>query len=302
MKLTTNEIAFLGNFFEGITDISLFSNINEILKGTEEKTLAEKGIYKDGKLTEQAKEILEIVAKAKKCTRLILKDSFFVVEKYAYKVNDKIVLAENDHGSFLFSSTDHFEKMLNEISEFVGKANIKTADIEITMTADEMLVFLAMVDIYRKNALLAYVGQETSTTDISFDEIIKQLNQPSPNSLVQMIRTNYNYMVPPAENIKVILEKLIKKNCAVFNNGYALTSEYAIFAKSFLIPETIAVIESFNLNDNNETVVAGQLFVSAGIRDMASFIFNMDEIEISSVSGSQMLQIVEHFLKCPEII
>ncbi|KJS21670.1 MAG: hypothetical protein VR72_09235 [Clostridiaceae bacterium BRH_c20a] len=302
MKLTTREIAFLAKDFPKKTDISLFANINEPLDGSEERNLTDKGIYKDGKLTGEAKKILEIVANAKRCTRLILRDGLIYVEKYTYKVDDKIVMAENDAGEMVFSIPDNFNKTIYEVSEFIGMSKIKTADIEILLSADEMLVILAMVDIYRKKVLLTYQGQGISGETITLADISKQLEKPAPNSLVQMLKKNYKYTEPEEGKVKEIMESLIAKECAISEDGYVLTSEYAIFAKNFLIPETIIMIENFNLNKNNEMVVAGGLGVCAGIKDNLTFIFGINEIELTSASGFQMLQMIENFLKCPEII
>jgi len=301
MKLTTSEVAFLAKYFDKISTISLFANIGETLNGTEEKSLTEKGILKDGKLVSEANEILGIIAHAKNCTRLILRDSFFVVEKYTYKVEDKIVLTENEDGNFLFSLPDNLDSTISELSEFVGKSKIRSSNIETLFTSEEMLTLLAIVDIYRKNALLNYVGQGDTKEEIPFIEIAKHLLSPSKNSLLQMISNNYKYSIPLAEKILDILENLIKKGCVVYRNGYTLTREYAIFAKGFLIPETVVMIETFSLSENDEVMVSGALCVCAGIRDIISFIFDEDEIEIASISGSQLLQLIENFLKCPDI-
>ncbi|KJS84865.1 MAG: hypothetical protein JM58_10110 [Peptococcaceae bacterium BICA1-8] len=302
MKLTTKEITFLAKDFPKRTEISLFANINEALDGTEEKSLEEKGIYKGGTLTGEAKEILEIAANAKKCTRLILRDGFIYVEKYTYKVDDKIVMAENDGGEMLFSIPKNFNDTIYEISEYIGMSRIKTADIEVLLSNDEMLVLLAMVDIYRQKALLTYQGQEILGDTLTLTDISKQLEKPTPNSLVQMLKKNYKYTGPRKDKVKEIMESLIAKECAIFQDGYLLTREYAIFAKNFLIPETIIMIENFNLNKNNEMMVAGGLGVCAGIKDNLTFVFGNNEIELASVSGFQMLQMIESFLKCPDII
>ena len=301
MKLTTKEISFIAKDFDKKSQVSLFANVQEAVSGAEEKSLTAKGIYKDGKLTKKAREILEIVASAKKCTRLILKDSFIFIEKYTYKANNKLALVENDGGDMIFSMTDNLPKTVEQISEFTGKSIFKSSGVEILLSADELLIFLAMIDIYRRNAMLAYVGHGVEKAVVSLNEIMKQINDPSPNSLVKLFKQNYNYPIPQVENAKVILKKLTRKDFVTFNNGYELISDYAVFAKSFLVPETIIMIDTFNVNEKDEVIVAGGICITAGLRNIASFIMGNDGIDMSSLSGSQLLQMVENFLKCPDI-
>ena len=59
--------------------------------------------------------------------------------------------------------------------------------------------------------------------------------------------------------------------------------------------------ETFSLGEHNEIMVSGVLCVCVGIRDIICFIFDKEEIEITSLSSSQMLQLIENFLKCPDI-
>lgn len=300
IKLTPKEISFLSQMFSEKNQIGLFTNIKVPVDGTEQKSLEEKGIYTGGRLPDTVKEILKIAAKPRRCTRLILKSSSYIVEKYAYKADEKTVLAENDGGEMIFSVPDNFNKTIIELSEFTGMSNIKTTGIEVLLSADEALVLLAMIDISRKNALLSYAGQDTPDV-ITFKEIRQQLDTPAKNSLVKMLVNNYNYTLPKIENTKKLLESLVEKNIAELRNGYVLARDYAILGFSFLVPNTLAIIETFNANEGNQLATAGVLCVSAGLHDVLSFIFSEDEIEISTITGSYMLKVIENFLKCPDI-
>lgn len=300
MKLSTQEIAFLSRYYTEKTQLSLFANLNTSLDGTEEKSLAEKGVLKDGILSPKAKEILDILAVARRSSRIVLKDSSCVVEKYAYRIDDEIVLVENDSGDLLFSIPQDLSKTISEISEFTGMSRIKTANAEALLPSEELVVLLSMVDLFRKNALNSYLDNSKIKPDVQFLDIVKQLDQPMPNSIVQMLKKNYNYSVPNAERTKDILEKLIERNYVINKKGYELNDEYAVFASNFLIPETIVMMEMFNLNMKDEVVGASALCVCAGIKDIVAFIFSSDEIELSSISGMQLLQMTENFLSCPD--
>lgn len=311
MKLTLNEISFLATKFEEKSELSLFSNIKKELLGSEEKSLEQKSILKNGNLESSAKEILDIVATPQRCSRVIVKDNFCVVEKYSYKSDEMLVLAENDNGDFSLEAIDNkgtkLQKVISEISEFSGKSKLKNTGIECLLSSDEMLVLLAIIDLYRKNTLLQYAGSkkdsafDVSQESVSLEDIVSQLKSPSPNSLLKMIVANYNYKVPEADNVSAHLENLINKACVEKNKEYSLKGEYINFAKSLLIPETLILLESFNLLDGGEVMVTGALCVCAGVRDIASFIFAPDVIELSAISGSQLLQMVENFMNCPDL-
>lgn len=301
MKLSTKEIAYLSAIYMKKTQLSLFANINNPLDGTEEKSLAEKGVYKDGALSQAAKEVLDIVAGARICSRIVLKDSFCVVEKYAYRADEKVVLVENDAGDLLFSVPQSLSQTMSELSEFIGISRIKSVNMEALLAPEEMMVLLAMVDLYRRNAFGSYMNSLKTKAEVQFSDIVKQLDQPMPNSLVQMLKNNYHYTVPHSERTKEILEKLIGERYIINNKAYELTDVYAAFASNFLIPETIVMMETYNLNMNDEVVSASALCVCAGIKDIASFIFSKDEVELTSISGMQLLQMTENFLSCPDI-
>jgi hypothetical protein len=203
MKLTKNEISFLSNKILEKNKIGLFSNVNYDLDGTEEETLILKKIYKDGKISEQEYEILKIVAKPEKCSRLILKDKEFLVEKYGYKSQNTLVLAENDNGDMIFDIHNNLDNTIMELSEFVGMSNIKTSDIDVSLSDDEMLVLLTIIDIYRKKTMHSYWGQEVESK-IDFDEIKTILENPIQNGLLKMIVNNYNYLVRKFDILKTI--------------------------------------------------------------------------------------------------
>ncbi|MFA9424643.1 MAG: hypothetical protein ACERLG_13770 [Sedimentibacter sp.] len=301
MKLTKNEISFLSNQILENNKIGFFSNVNYNSDGTEESTLKQKGIYKDGKISAKDYEILKIVAKPERCTRFILKDKEFLVEKYAYKSANTLILAENDNGDMIFDIPDNFNTTIIELSEFTGMSNIKTSDIDVLLLDDEMLVLLAIVDIYRKKTMYSYWGQEIEYI-ISLAEIREMIDNPIQNGLLKMIINNYNYAVPKAEIIENILERLVDKKIIESKNGYALSKGYEAFATGFLIPQTVVMLETFNINEKEEIAIAGMLCVSAGLHDVVSFVFMDGEIQITSMTGSYMLEIVESFLKCPDIL
>jgi hypothetical protein len=62
------------------------------------------------------------------------------------------------------------------------------------------------------------------------------------------------------------------------------------------------MLETFNMDDKEIIATAGVLCISAGIHDVVSFIFMEGEIQITSITGSYMLRIIENFLNCPDVL
>lgn len=302
MNLTPKEIAYLLPSFIDRTALSLFSNISAKPDGTEHETLTQKGIIKGNEYSKEALEILMHIAKPTRCGRLIAKNEFFVIEKYTYWNAGRIVLAENRNGEFAFSKIEKFNDVLINLSEFFSLSNIKTSDVSISVKIDEMLVLLAIIDIYRKNTLLNYAGKTNEAETVSLQEITSELSNGFENGLVKVIIKNYGYKTPDLNEIPDILATLITKNCLVFENGYKLTTNFAQLATSFLKLESVLLYDAFEIMPDGNIPVDGGIFVVAGIHDIVSFAFDEESIELTSVSAYQMLTIIEKVLSCPELV
>ena len=301
MRLTKNELSYLGKIYQNKNPLALFSSINATLRGDEENTLEKKGVLKGGKPTQEAQKLLGVAAVPQRCTRLVLKDGSYFIEKYAYKTKDGYALAENDGGDVLFSPKQQLEEVLFQLSQWVGISDFRTFDMEVTLPNDELLVFLAIADIRREIELLSYLGKETENI-ISFAQIRGQLEKPKPGGLTSILTGHYNFSVPEADDTKKILERLTAKKITAFQTGYSLVDSYEEFARNFLIPQAVVMLEAFNLTEKNEIAGAGVLCVWAGMREIISIVFREGAVEIASISGRQLLKMMEDFLNCPDVI
>lgn len=301
MRLTKKELSFLAKTFSTSNPLSLFSSIKAPLQGDEQNTLEKKGVLAGGKPTQEAHKLLGTVANPRRCTRLVLKDGSYFIEKYAYKADEGFALAENSGGEIIFSPLQKLDEAMFQLSQWVGMSDLKTFDLGTILPSGELLVLLAMVDIRRANVLLSYLGREAKS-EISFAQIRQQLDKPEPGSLTRILTGNYNYSVPKIEDTKGILDQLTTKKIVAFNAGYSLLGQYEEFAKSFLIPQSVVMLETFNLTEKNEIAGAGVLCVCAGMREIVSIVFREGEAEIASISGRQLLKMMENFLNCPDVL
>ena len=296
-------MSFLAKIFSNSNPLSLFSSIDTAtaLKGDEQNTLEEKGVLAGGKLTQEADKLLSAAENPRRCTRLVLKDGSYFIEKYVYKSGDAYTLAENDGGEVLLSPQEKLDEALFQLSQWIGMSDLKTFDLNTVLSADELLVLLAIVDIRRADVLLSYLGRETQK-EISFAQIRQQLDKPERGSLTRILTGNYNYSIPKIEDTKAILDQLTTKKITIFNEGYSLLGSYEEFAEKFLIPQTVVMLEAFNLTERNEIAGAGVLCVCAGMREIVCIVFKEGAVEFASISGRQLLKMMEDFLNCPDVL
>lgn len=305
MRLTKNELSFLSKMYENANPLNLFSSAGASLQGDEEKLLEQKGILKGGKPTPEAENMFRLAADPQRCTRLVLKDGAYLVEKYAYRTEKDYVLVENDGGEVLFSSMAKMDEVLFQLSQWVGVSDFKTFDLNETLSNDELILFLAMVDIRREKELMSYLGQETEP-DIPFTRIREQLESPRPGSMTRILTGNYNYSAPSTGDTKAVLDRLIAANIAEFHAGkpqagYSFVGPFEEFAGKFLIPQVVIMLETFNHTEGPELAGAGVLCLWAGMREIVSLVFREGATEITSISGRQLLKMMEDFLNCPDV-
>lgn len=287
MRLTTKEITYLKNLFPKGNKLGLFVNINDTPLGGEKESLEIKGILSGGLLTPEGEKSLTPISAPERCTRLILNDGICMVEKYSYRLGADVVLAENDGGEMLFSSPEDFSDTVMEISEFVGLSSIKSMDFEANLNADEAVVFFAMMDVYRRRAILGYLGEKTEEPPL-LEAVKNQINGPDQNSLVKTLIANYGFEVPSAEKIQPILNKLAENNLE-------------ILSANFLIPESYIMLETFNLGEKEDIYSMGMLCICAGVKNILAVSFLEDGLEILTINGLQLIKIIEDFLGCPKL-
>ncbi|WP_276661713.1 hypothetical protein [Syntrophomonas wolfei] len=61
------------------------------------------------------------------------------------------------------------------------------------------------------------------------------------------------------------------------------------------------MLETFNHTEGQELAGAGVLCLWAGMREIVSLVFQEEATEITSISGRQLLKMMEDFLNCPDV-
>lgn len=298
MKLTKNELVYLADFYPQASSISLLSTVKVEKNGREEDTLNKKGILIDGVITKEAKELLDVVAGANHASRLVVRDALTYLEKYTYRVGETIVVVENEGSEMDFSILEDLGAIGFDVSQYVGLSSRKTTGIEVNFSVEETMAFFALVDIYREYSLKSYLGEDVPDA-VSLKAMKEHIEKTGDSSLVDLFRVNFGYQ--PPTSLDKIMENLIKKECVTKDKDYRLAGEYALFAKSFLVPSTMILIESFSIGSDQALLVGGGLGLVAGVCDQCFILADQEEAEVKAVAGLEMVQTLEGFLLCPEL-
>lgn len=298
MKLTKNELVYLADFYPEASSISLLSTIKVEKNGKEEDSLKDKGILDGGKLTKEAKAVLDVIAAANHASRLIVRDSLTYLETYTYRVGEAIAVVENEGAEMEVSLLEDLKTIGFKVSQYVGLSSRKTTGIEMEFSGEEAIAFFGIVDLYREYSLKSYLAGDVPDA-ISLKAIKDHMGQKGDSSLVDLLRVNLGYKEPGS--LEKTIDSLIEKGCVTKDKDYRLAGEYALFAKSFLIPSTMILMESFSIGSDKELLIGGGLGLVAGVCDQCILLADQNEVELKAVAGLEMVQTLEGFLLCPEL-
>jgi hypothetical protein len=299
MKLSLNEISYISSKLEKVSDISLFANVSAVENGTEEISLLEKGVMDEGILMPQSKDMIDLVATAKSCARVILRDPLFVIEKYSYRRGDEYALVENDGGDMVFSAVSGFSGVKDSLRSFIGESEFRTADVDMKLRSSHFITYMALIDHHRFSSMKEYMGDGPlyGATDKS---LLDEMNKPRPNSLAHMMVKQYGFKLPTIDEIKASIGVLEEMGCVVTKDGVLLSGDHALMAGGVLIPEWLLMMESVRVDEKDELSAASGLCISAGVRDSILLTFTGEEVEVSTVSTAELLDLVEAYMMCPE--
>ena len=295
MILKTNECMYISKLIGDSSSLSLFNSLNVSLDGTEEESLIKKEILRDGKLTKESLDILEIVSKSEKSSKMILNDQNYIIEKYSYMFNDKKVLVENVDGELNFSEFDEFTDISEELSEFFGISILKNTDININIKIDELVVLLSLIDIYRQNELIKIARFDAELVELNKENLISEIKEPLGTSISKLIQSKYDIELLDEEKINEAIESLIGKGH--IQKDLTLNESLKQFTITFLIPDLAALLEQYQINEKGELVIVSGFILSAGLRNKLLLLFTDEGVEMSALSSLESLNIIENFLK-----
>ena len=303
MHLTPTEITFLADSFARTNPMSPFVNNKQKLDGTEAASLEEKGVFKDGKLTEEAARLLLPLSAPERCARMIVQKSFAMLEKYTYLSAEKLTLAESNGGGLVITPLEgDSQPVIDVLSDFVSGAGIKNADIHLSLPAPATLLLLACIDLCRIRAIGAYTNGQGVDLHFSQEEVVTQLTSPFINGLVYGLAGNCGVEMPQAESLPALMALLEEKGCirpAEAEGRWQLTSDLLLFARNFLLYDSLVLLEAFEMTGENRMGASLELVFCAGMYDNISFSMSPEGFEIETLSGADLRARIKETLDCP---
>ncbi|BEP28012.1 hypothetical protein [Helicovermis profundi] len=302
MQFTINELSFISKQYDTLSDLSFFRNVKAELQGSEEKTLNEKGVIKNGKLTEPINTIFDVLAKADKSARFVMKMTNAIMEKGVYSKDDKRILVENMQGEIVLTMyDDKSESVRQEIAEQTGMSIQKNSVIDILVSIEDVLLITNLVDWLRKMTLLEY-SSDIDIPVLSVDKFKDYLKKPMRNSLAKIIASLYELSPISSENIEDKLKKLEQNNfIEIKNNEISISQPLVDFGMSFLIPETQIVLETFDGSTSGPIITASSVIIGATPKDILSLTATDEGMEMSTMSSGELLRQIDAYLKCPNL-
>lgn len=303
MHLTPTEITFLADSFAKTNPMSPFVNNKKELTGTEAQTLEEKGIFSGGKLTEEAARLLLPLSAPERCARMIVQKPFAMLEKYTYSSAEKLTLAEsNGNGLVITPLEGDAQPVLDVMDDFLSGASIKNVDLHLTLSASATLMLLACIDLCRSRVMNAYLTGQSVDLHFSQNEVIEQLTSRFINGLVYGLAGNCGVEMPQAETLPGLLAMLEEKGCiqpAEAEGKWQLASDYMLFARNFLLYDSLVLLEAFELTGENRMGASMELVFCAGMYDNISFSMSPEGFEIETLSGADLRARIKETLDCP---
>ena len=306
IKLTPSEVTFLAGSFAKTNPLSPFVNNKKAPLGNEAQTLEEKGIFKDGRLSQEATDILLPLSTPERSARMVLQKPFGMFEKYTYLSAGKLTCAENyNAGEENFFSVTPLEgdsqAVVDVLDDFISHSRIKNADINITLPPAEAVTLMACVDMCRVKAIGTYLTAQSIEMTFTAEEVAAQMASPFINGLCGSLAANFGVEMPQPSTVGALLVFLEQKGCIIPRGEgvYTLAPEYRNFAGGFMFYDSLLLLEAFEIISESRIATSMELCFLSGLHDNISFSVSAEGIVIAVLSGAELRARLKETMDCP---
>lgn len=299
MQINFNALAYLAGLYR--TDNSL-SPLKSAGKGDPvqgEAFLKESGMLTESGIRNEAKEILEVLAEPQRSGRIAIREGNALIEKIGYRRNEGFSLVERTAEGVEVTAPATLQPTLLALSQVTGMSRVIAWDLEVELPSAEALVYLGLVDLYRKTAMLGL--WQVGAPDVNVSALETHLSEPVPGSLVAMVKgkQDSSALTIGRAELSSMLNRLEMVQI-LEGDQVRLTGDHAKFAMEFLVPRAVTTLEVYN---RSEDKIAGNesLVISAGLNEHLLIKFGADQWALSLISGSYLLKLIENVLNAPEL-
>lgn len=303
-QLSPTEITYLASQFPSANPLSPFVNNKKEPNGSEEASLKEKGVLDgNGHLTDGASALLSPLAQPERCARVIIQKPFCLLEKYTYLADGKLTLAESDGAGLVITPLEgDGRQIMDVLDDFLPHSTIKNADFSLTLQPKDALALLGAIDLCRLRVLSAVSSGEEVSLSFTPSEVADLLaSQSFANGLARGLAANCGMELPDFRGDDGFLDGLKEQGSVVKteNGRLTLAPEYRLFATSFMIYDSLILLEAFQLADENKVAASMDLIFVSGMHDIAAFSAGPGGFEITSLSGADLRARLKATFDCP---
>lgn len=310
MHIDFNALAYLAGQYKTENRMSLLKNAGKGDPAQGEKNLKAEGWFSGASLRPDGAALLEVLAAPERSGRVAIREGNALIEKLGYKKGESYVLAEHTEGGFEVSRSESLQSVLMALSQVTGMSRVVAYDLELELSSEDALIYLGLVDLYRKSAMLGLWS--VPVPDVNVEALAAHLAGPVAGSLVAMVkdRRDFEAALKPAE-LKAQLESGLGLGLApdekaagvvkMLEGGHLrLTGDHGRFAMEFLVPRAVTTLEVFN-QVGDKLAGSEAMVVSAGLNEHLLIKFGGGQCALSLISGSYLLKLIENVLKAPAL-
>ncbi len=297
MELNRNELTYLGSRNTPSNPLSPLKRERAGDPNEGERSLRARKILVDGQLNDWASSWFDTLADPERSGRVAIREGDVLIEKIGYRKEKMYVLVENRGEELDLSAPDHLKETMLSLSQITGMSRVIAYDIEMELTPWDTLVYLGLLDLYRKTAMLGLWHEPAP--DLTRETLDAHLHDPLPGSLVSMFLRFSGFSVPRLEDLVGILRNLEEQG-VVKMEGPRLRGDHGRLGMEFLVPRAVTTLEVYNVQGDR---VAGNesLVISAGLNEHLLIAFGTEGITLSLISGSYLLKRIEGVLYAPAL-
>ena len=300
----------LGSLWQGTpTSVSPFRYGKTTAPGSEERAaLVAAGVCDSGgQAVPGILPALDVLGNALAFTRMYITGGPNAYEYIVYFTADgRTASLINIKGDVQINCPSIADLFIEMASQALGSTVYRNATVKTSLTPAEALTFSAMIDLQRKEFLLALAGSKESppmSIDPSLLETFLSTREGNYQWMNNVIRELVSGENAPSPQVPADLASLAKKGL-VQKTGqtYCLSDEAAYLARRMLVIDTSLVLTTGQLAPDGSIGVAGFTCLQAGVHDLLYIDTSAGMVEFQAVSSAAVLDYVRAFMTDPEAL
>jgi len=249
VKLTTGDLAFLGKQITGRTDFSPFAGLRADPTSADTEKLKADGIIDASMdLTREARPVIELLARAPRCARVMFATPMGGIEKTAYFLNGDRLLADTSEDGLTLMYPVRDAEIRDFYENLFGTSTLCTASLDLEFSAGELEVFLGLCDVARRRVLEQLSGSPRQYRKVTLDVLHQMHEAPWSNGLVRMVGQSLPGALPPRDAMEKAVGDLCRKGVAESKEGdIRLKGAALLAAANLLLVESTLQLDRYAL-------------------------------------------------------